>query len=113
MFLDVAVKLQRVHPILKSDDCAPVDLPIVDATQIFGGRALTMTGMGKFIENVRTVFPFILGSCFILPYSITGLLGLMPVSPPSGLPHTINFVKLLQYWQEQRTFLATWAFDKH
>lgn len=26
-----------------------------DATQVFGGRALTVSGMGKFIENVRTV----------------------------------------------------------
>lgn len=28
---------------------------VIDATQIFGGRALTVTGMGKFIENVSQV----------------------------------------------------------
>jgi hypothetical protein len=27
-----------------------------DATQVFGGRALTQSGMGKFIENVRLFF---------------------------------------------------------
>jgi len=36
---------------------ASIDLPLVDATQIFGGRALTTTGMGKFIENVGICFP--------------------------------------------------------
>jgi hypothetical protein len=81
MCLDVAVKLQRVHLILKSHDRALVDLLIVDATQIFGGRALTMTGMGKFIENVRPFFLFTLGGNLILLYSTIVHLGLMPVSP--------------------------------
>lgn len=26
-----------------------------DATQVFGGRALTVTGMGKYIENVSSL----------------------------------------------------------
>jgi len=28
---------------------------IADATQVFGGRALTVTGMGKYIENVSAL----------------------------------------------------------
>jgi hypothetical protein len=31
-----------------------------DATQVFGGRALTVGGMGKLIENVRPRVKFIL-----------------------------------------------------
>lgn len=31
----------------------------IDATQIFGGRALTVTGMGKLVENVSLVKPCI------------------------------------------------------
>jgi len=27
-------------------------IPSIDATQVFGGRALTTTGMGKVVENV-------------------------------------------------------------
>ena len=29
-----------------------------DATQIFGGRAVTQSGMGRVIENVRLRLPF-------------------------------------------------------
>lgn len=30
-------------------------LPMTDAVQIFGGRGLTATGMGKLIESVRAL----------------------------------------------------------
>jgi hypothetical protein len=31
-----------------------IDPAYEDATQVFGGRALTVTGMGKYIENVSS-----------------------------------------------------------
>ena len=31
---------------------------LADATQIFGGRGLTVTGMGKLVENVSRTFCF-------------------------------------------------------
>jgi len=60
-FLKQAVKLLRVcflilvmfFPLRRPAHLYPrLKLKFVDATQIFGGRALTVTGMGKFIENV-------------------------------------------------------------
>lgn len=46
---------------------------------MFGGRALTVTGMGKFIENVCVYFPFDLIT-YGPRVSIIELLVLMPVS---------------------------------
>lgn len=32
-----------------------------DACQIFGGRALTKTGMGKFVESLQRTYKFTVG----------------------------------------------------
>lgn len=48
-------------------------MPLVDATQVFGGRALTVTGMGKFIENVRTTYLFLLSLLGFSPRKLTYL----------------------------------------
>ena len=49
-----------------------------DATQVFGGRALTMTGMGKIIEGVRffTSFFLLFVSTYALLTAVPSHLGL-------------------------------------
>ena len=45
-----------------------------DAVQIFGGRGVTQTGMGRFIEHVRIIFPVQMSSQvahYLLFHSIT------------------------------------------
>jgi hypothetical protein len=54
---------------------------ILDAVQIFGGRGLTVTGMGKLIESVSVSFSrFVLQADLIMIFSTTGPLALMLVS---------------------------------
>ena len=51
-------KQQKVKPLreLPSFYSLLTVTSIIDATQVFGGRALTVTGMGKLIENVILSF---------------------------------------------------------
>ena len=59
-----------------------------DATQVFGGRALTMTGMGKIIEGVRFFHIILVSTCinvFIIDCSTIAPRALMQVSGFSGL----------------------------
>ena len=63
LYLALDGKQQKVKPFhaLVSFYSLPFNISITDATQVFGGRALTVTGMGKLIENV--IFSFALQKC--------------------------------------------------
>ena len=94
---------------------APIDFPLVDATQIFGGRALTTTGMGKFIENVGIHFPYVNSLSLFKSFKQYHRTSGFDASEHSIwiVTDSTLFNKLFQYWQEQRMFLETWEFDKH
>jgi hypothetical protein len=55
-----------------------------DAVQIFGGRGITQSGMGKFIEHVRLLRPFIFIS-FAAAKRLTLIQNYRLVSPHSPL----------------------------
>lgn len=59
-----------------------------DATQLFGGRGITVTGMGKLIENVRPRL-----TPLVFSYSPTGLYSSI------GLHHMMRFlVGVRKFW---------------
>lgn len=63
-----------------------------DAAQIFGGRSLTQTGMGRVIENVST------------PKSVCKF---------SSNTFSIDVQRLLMlFWAESRMFWVIWAFGR-
>jgi alkylation response protein AidB-like acyl-CoA dehydrogenase len=57
-----------------------------DAVQIFGGRGVTQTGMGRFIEHVRCHLSVQMSSCSLpfVAHSITGQF------------------RLIRFWEEVR-----------
>jgi hypothetical protein len=66
-----------------------------EAVQIFGGRALTVTGMGKFIENFHRTSGFDASEC------------------PFCLIKIVMFISFAQFLPAPKTFSATLVSDRH
>lgn len=88
LYLGLGGKQQKVKPLRKLPSFYPLlTASFIDATQVFGGRALTVTGMGKLIENVIFSFAYaeMLNFNRFLQCSTTAPLVLMLVSVSPSL----------------------------